>query len=266
MASDRPVSWVELDGASNVRDVAGLPAMTGTTRPHILLRSDALDALTASDVSRLVDDIGLRHVVDLRASRERAERGRGLLGGAGLTYSECAVVEDADLERRRASRALAVAAGDDPESIMAVGYRELLDRGRWAFKDVLLRLVDEDGVPALVHCAAGKDRTGVLIALLLDAAGVDRAAIVADYVATNERMAPIMTRLRSSTAYQAIADDLPAFVLEARAGTMERFLEGLDATWGGAGGYFEAAGVSRSDLDAWRSLLVSPARPDQPER
>lgn len=249
--------WIELEGAANVRDLGGLPAATGTTRPGVLLRSDALHALTGADVQRLVGGLGLRHVVDLRTPGERAERGPGLLADR-VAHTELAVIEDADMDRRRAARALAVAAGDDPESIMAAGYAELLELGRWAFADVLARLLD-GGTPALVHCTAGKDRTGVMVALLLDAAGVDRRAIVADYAATGERLGALTARLESSTAYRALADELPSFVLEARAGTMKRFLIHLDDRWGGAGAFFAAHGADDATLDRWRRTLVDPA-------
>jgi protein-tyrosine phosphatase len=249
-------NWIELDGAHNVRDLGGLAAADGVTRPGVLMRSDALDALTETDVRRLVSEVGLAHVIDLRSRTERFERGRGLLGNTAVTYSELEVIDDTDVERRREVRASGYASGEDPESIMALGYAELLDLGRTAFVGVLERLVAPGGTPALVHCAAGKDRTGVLVALLLDVAGVDRDTIVADYAATQSRMEAIVQRLRSAVAYQDMADQVPAFVFEARAGTMQRLLTHLDTQWGGAAGYFEANGADAELLDRWRSLFV----------
>jgi hypothetical protein len=71
-------------------------------------------------------------------------------------------------------------------------------------------------------------------------------------------MNKIMTRLLPAAAYQHLAADVPAFVLDARPGTMRRFLGALDETWGGGAGFFEAHGVSRDTLDEWRTLFVSP--------
>jgi protein tyrosine/serine phosphatase len=250
-------SWIDCDGAHNVRDLGGLPAETGWTRRGVLLRADALDALSESDVARFVDDVGLAHVVDLRSAGERAERGRGRLGDRKISYSDLDVIDDLTLAFRRDVRTAAAAAGTDPEIIIANGYVELLDTGAKAFASAIERIVAPGGTPALVHCAAGKDRTGVLVALLLDVAGVDRDVIVADYAATQERMDAIIQRLRPAAVYQNLAEEVPAFVLDARAGMMRRFLWELDRIWGGAAGYFEANGVSRQTLEEWRALFVS---------
>src|SRR5262245_39739545 len=112
-------TWIDLEGAHNVRDLGGLPANAGVTRHRVLLRSDALDALTDADVKLLIEEIGVNHVIDLRAARERHERGRGLLGDAGVTYSDLEIIDDSDIERRQAARASAHRAGDDPDTIMA---------------------------------------------------------------------------------------------------------------------------------------------------
>jgi protein-tyrosine phosphatase len=256
-------AWIELDGAYNVRDLGGLPARDGVTRSGVLLRADALDALTEADVACLVEQRSLAQVFDLRSHAERLQRGRGRLGTTAVIYSELEVIVEADLERRRNERATAFASGAEPEDILALGYAELLDLGRAAFATALTRLVAPGGTPALVHCAAGKDRTGVLVALLLDAAGVERHAIVADYAATQERMAPIIDRLASASAYHAMAEQVPAFVYEARAGTMERFLALLDERWGGAAAFFAANGADAGDVQRWRQLFVEPASPSR---
>ncbi|MEO5899865.1 MAG: tyrosine-protein phosphatase, partial [Ilumatobacteraceae bacterium] len=188
------IGWIDLDGAHNVRDLGGLTAGAGHTRPHVLLRSDALHELTASDVGHLVDDIGLAHVVDLRSDSERLERGRGALGSTTVRYTELQVIGPDVLARRAETRRASFAAGLPPARILSDGYLELLDLGAPAFVSAFEAIVAPGGAPALVHCAIGKDRTGVLIALLLDAAGVDRTEIVADYARSGERMAPIIAR------------------------------------------------------------------------
>jgi protein-tyrosine phosphatase len=256
MPEQSHVAWIELEGARNVRDLGDLPARHGRTRRRRLLRSDALDALTGADVARLVDDVGIVHVIDLRSRLERAERGRGLLGAGAVTYSELDVVNEQVLSRRSKDRATAFATGIEPHIIIADGYVELLELGGQAFGGALERLVAPGGLPALVHCAIGKDRTGVLIALLLDAAGVDRAAIVADYARTGERMRVIIERIQSSRAFDNMARQIPAFVFEARAETMERFLQRLDDIWGGAEGYFAAQGVGADVIERWRAELI----------
>jgi protein tyrosine/serine phosphatase len=248
---------IALEGAHNVRDLGDLPAEGGRTRRGVLLRGDALDALSVSDVERLVEEVGLAHVVDLRSAGERAERGRGRLGDTEVSYSELDVIHDDVLARRRVARAAALEAGADPEVIMAEGYVELLELGAAAFVTALERIVSPGGTPVLVHCAAGKDRTGVFVALLLDAAGVDREGIIADYAATQANMYAIVERLRAASAYQSMVEEVPGFVFDARLGTMRHFLQRLDDTWGGAAGFLEANGTRRDTLDRWRSLLVA---------
>jgi protein tyrosine/serine phosphatase len=257
MSSDHVADWIELEGAHTVRVVGGLPAGDRRTKAGVLLRSDGLDALTESDVSHLVTERGLLHVVDLRSASERRERGRGRLGEAPtVRYYDVEVITEADLERRRLARAAQFESGADPIEIMASGYEELLQLGAAAFAAVIERLVEPDGTPALVHCSAGKDRTGVLVALLLAAAGVDRAAIVADYAATQERMERVFGRLRSAEQFEAMKAQLPTFALEAQPETMARFLDHVDAVWGGAAAWFEAQGVSAEVLARWRDKLV----------
>ena len=112
------VTWIDLAGAHNVRDLGGLRAGAGATRPNVLLRADALDGLTAADVAELVETRGLAHVVDLRSGHERLERGRGLLGATPVRYTELEVIGPDDLARRAESRAACLRrrppAGADP--------------------------------------------------------------------------------------------------------------------------------------------------------
>ena len=115
------VGWIDLEGAHNVRDIGGLRAVGGRTRPRVLLRSDALHELTATDVSVLVDDVGLAHVVDLRSSHERAERGRGPLGATPVRYTEIEVIGPDDLARRAEARSAAFAAGLPAAQVLGDG-------------------------------------------------------------------------------------------------------------------------------------------------
>ena len=250
------MTQIALEGAHNVRDLDGLAAGSASTRVGVLLRSDALDALTPNDVEVLVDGYRLAHVVDLRSRAERMEKGRGLLGQSAVRYSDLDVVDEANLARRQDNRASSFAAGIDPNVIIADGYVELLELGAPAFVAALESIAAPGGAPALVHCAIGKDRTGVLVALLLGAAGVERKAIVADYALSHETMGHIREQLEQSEAFQALARHIPAFVFDATPQTMELFLDRLDARWGGAAGYFTANGVDPGVIDQWRGILI----------
>jgi hypothetical protein len=155
-------------------------------------------------------------------------------------------------------RAASFEAGVDPNLIIADGYVELLELGAPAFAAALQSLVEPGGTPALVHCAIGKDRTGVLVALLLGAAGVEREAIVADYALSHHAVRQIREQLEESEAFRALARHVPAFVFDATPETMELFLRKLDERWGGAAGYFAASGVDPAVIERWKELLLRP--------
>lgn len=248
--------WIELVGACNVRDLGGLPTKDGgVTRSGVVLRADAVDGLCDADVVALADTFGVRHVIDLRSEGERLERGRGLLGDRDVLYTEVEVVPTDALGARQSAREERYAAGDPPDVIMAEGYIHLLDLGAPAFARAVDALAGSTGTPALFHCSAGKDRTGVLAALLLDLAGVEHDAIVLDYALTADRVEAVFARLRGAEWFARLAEEVPAFVFGAEASTMEKFLAALTERWGDAAGYLESAGVTPATLERLRTLL-----------
>lgn len=249
--------WIELDGANNVRDLGGLRAGADRTRAGVLLRSDALHELSVADVHLLVDERGLAHVVDLRSANERSERGRGRLGETEVRYTEVEVIGPDDLARRAQARAAAFAAGEPVAKVIGDGYVELLQLGGAAFTEAFRRILEPGGTPALVHCAIGKDRTGVLVALLLDAAGVDRDEIVTDYAHTGSRMAPVIARWVDADSGGQISEQVAAFSAAAAPATMEQVVDELHDRWGGAAGYFAQHGIPAADVERWRATLLT---------
>jgi hypothetical protein len=112
----------------------------------------------------------------------------------------------------------------------------------------------------LVHCAAGKDRTGVVVALALDAAGVDRHTIAGDYLASRERIGAIIARLVSSSTYRAELEGHDAQKHAPVPGTIERLLELVDDRFGGSVAWLSAHGLGDPDVERLRRRLA-PARP-----
>ena len=108
-----------------------------------------------------------------------------------------------------------------------------------------------------MHCAAGKDRTGVVCAFALAAVGVPRDAIVADYVATADRLGPLLARLRSSPTYAEDIGDRPDDSHRPRAETMRRFLAVVDERHGGVAAWLEAHGFGADDAAALRARFVA---------
>jgi hypothetical protein len=143
--------------------------------------------------------------------------------------------------------------GDD----LSERYLWYLDVGRQALVDALRLLGEPASFPLVFHCAAGKDRTGVLAALVLDILGVERGVIVADYVITAERMELIMGRYRADPTFAARLAKVPASRFSVEADTMERFLEALHGRFGGARAWAVSVGVPAGSLDRMEELLLA---------
>jgi hypothetical protein len=243
--------WIALDGAVNARAVV----------PGVLLRSDNLQSLTPRDVRRLVDQHGLEVVLDLRTDVEVELEGPGpLTGEPGVRieyrslYPDSGGNTDLDIETVKPWRRFRDDSVEDEPPIVRA-YVSYVRRRPDSIVASIRSIARADGA-ALVHCAAGKDRTGVVVALALDAAGGDRDVIVADYLASSERIEQIMSRLVSSPTYR---DELQGHDPHHHApvpGTMERFFEIVDERFGGAAAWLTANGLEASDLERLRSRLA----------
>ncbi|HZB77167.1 MAG TPA: tyrosine-protein phosphatase [Solirubrobacteraceae bacterium] len=253
--------WLDLEGAANARDLGGLPLEGGgATASGVLVRSDNLQGLTPADVRRLVDDLGVAVVVDLRTGAEVALEGPGPLVAEGRVeirhrslYPEAGGHTDAAADETVFP--WVAARGRTREETPAV--RAYLGYLRDRPDSILGALRDIARAPGatVVHCAAGKDRTGVVCMLALAVAGATREAIVADFLATGERIAALMARLRASPTY---ADDLrhrDDAAHAPRPETIERVLDVLEARHGGPLGWLAQARFAGDDAAALRRRL-----------
>jgi protein-tyrosine phosphatase len=247
---DSPGRRSLLDGASNFRDLGGYATVDGrVVRTGMLFRSGALHALTDADRERL-QALGVRVAVDLRPPEEQA---------AEPTNAPFLRIMPVPLMRgERTSGPSALANG---EGYLRDRYIEiLLDRAA-DIGTIVRSLAGEDGLPAVIHCAAGKDRTGVVSAVLLLALGVDEATVLDDYELTSEfaaaaRVEELTSKLSGSglppavvagllgTSRSALADAIA--LLRKEHGTVEDYLVG-------------AAGVPAADLAALREGLTAPS-------
>jgi protein-tyrosine phosphatase len=234
------VSLLQFPGLLNVRELGGLPTRDGaTTRWRSLLRADDLVQLTAAGVQALAD-YGVRTVVDLRWPAEVAARQHPLARG----------------DRRVRYHSISLLAGDEMEwaSLSGECSKEMwkcavLEHTRPQLKAVLEIIAGAAAEPLLFHCVAGKDRTGLIAALLLALADVEPDAIAADYAASTAQLAD---------AYlQRYANLDRTEILEALRCPEEGVHNMLDylAQYGGAAGYLRAIGLNDATIEALRARL-----------
>jgi protein tyrosine/serine phosphatase len=255
------VSWIELEGAANVRDLGGLPTIDGrTTRAGVLLRADNLQGLTAADVQRLTGEIGIRTVVDLRTTGELHLEGDGPLRATEVRHHHLSLLPEIEDEPDEVEAEGAVPhrtdrAGSSRTDMTGyyVGYVEDVPAN---LARALQVLADPETGPALVHCAAGKDRTGVVVALALSLAGVRREAVVADYVRSAERIEGVLARLQASPTYGPGLAGVGPDDLRPMADSMERFLDHVDSAYGGPHGLAMTIGVDEQAVARLGARLV----------
>ena len=251
MSQEQPSSdrWLELDGAVNVRDLGGLRTEDGrTTRPGVVLRSDNLQGLSEKDVRRLTE-IGVRTVVDLRTPTEVESEGPGPLVAEGLRHVNLDLIPGWGAER-------AVPHEKRHANDLSHFYMGYLDDAPDAIVEALRVLADPASGGAVVHCAAGKDRTGVVCAFALLVAGVPREDVVADYALTGERIEAIVDRLAGAQAY---AEDMKTRALDdmrPHALSMWHLFDRLDEL-GGPLAWLTAHGFGPEEQAALRARLVA---------
>lgn len=233
----QPDRRIRLPGTRNLRDVGGYAAGGGRrTRWRTLLRTDALDRLPPSSQRALLE-LGLRQVIDLRWPEELDEAPSVFAGSNAVRYTSIPLFEE-----------------DPPADDGLAGiYRRIFDERSAPLAEVVRALLARDGLPAVIGCAAGKDRTGVTIALLLTTVGVAHDVVARDYALSAEIFAEAVEDAHFID-WRAEAVELegqPEHILGA--------LEHLDRRHGGPRALLQAEGVTDSEIDRLVELLTEPA-------
>jgi len=224
--SDFPARHLSLQGASNFRDLGGYPTADGrTTRWRHIFRSNHLGQLTTTDIE-IVRALGVRSAFDFRGVEERA--------AGACVVNEITVhslpIEPTVVASLRAELARGTLTAPVALDIMRESYRNYVRHNTHSFRNLFGHLL-EDSTPLVIHCTAGKDRTGFASALILHALGVPDDVIAEDYLLTNT----YYKRDVSSAA------DLPADVLNA--------IGSVEASYLAAA--FEAVGSEYGDLETY---------------
>jgi protein-tyrosine phosphatase len=237
---------IALPGTLNLRDLGGYPTSDGgTVRWRTLLRSDALHRLDDTGRAALVG-FGLRTVIDLRTDEE-ASCAPSALDGTGARVFHVPLFR-------------AEAIGTLPPELAAV-YRHMIDDRGAAIAEAVGRLSVGGALPGLIHCSAGKDRTGLVAALVLEVIGVPDEIIAVDYAMSAENldadMAQVMSRIQAISGGQGldlgVLGSPPELILEALARVRDQA--------GSVAGYLIRNGLPRPAIESLRSALVvaSPA-------
>jgi protein-tyrosine phosphatase len=239
-----------LEGAYNIRDLGGYETSDGrTTRWGQYLRSDTLANLPPASVDALVD-YGIRNIVDLRRSAEVQFKSSPFVGSEAVIYYHQNMAGDIGLVGRE--KLLEI---PDQAERRAGTYCMILDQRKLIVWEIMSILAQPDGLPALVHCNAGKDRAGIIAAFVLSISGVPRKTIVEDYVLTARynvvRYVQDTPGLSSDNysweEYQAMA---------CAPETMEITLDYLDTNYGGVEGYLGNIGITDEQLSTIRDSMV----------
>ncbi|MFN2321711.1 MAG: tyrosine-protein phosphatase [Trueperaceae bacterium] len=237
--------FLALRGTTNTRDLGGLPLIGGgSTVLGRVWRSDAPLVLAPEDLGALAR-LGLTTVVDLREAGELALEPNALLGHPTVVVHH---VEVWRLVNDRGGRPV------DPYDITAF-YVAALDHAGDAFAEGARLIADAPGA-AVFHCTAGKDRTGVLAALLLEAVGVPRAAVIEDFALTHDRIETVRERLLAEAVRQGVDPLQFGRLLGATTDLIEPALAHLDRRHGGAVAYLQNAGVDDGTLARLRAKLA----------
>jgi len=239
---------IALEGAVNFRDLGGYPADGGTrTRWRTLFRADGLGELTEADLS-VLRAFGIRTVIDLRSGSE-LERGRFDVDAHPVAFHHFPFIDELpdaqEFERR--------------PGLLGSQYQEILRDAGSQILAALEVLATPEALPAVFHCTAGKDRTGVLSAIVLSLLGVDEPTVVADYALSGAAMLRLRAKLVAKYPEGRETIESIDEVFSAEPAQMESLLDHLRDRYGSVGAYVEGLGAGPDLVDGLRSALLEPA-------
>ena len=237
LATIHPDRRLSFEGAFNFRDLGGYATADGRmVKWRTLFRADAVHRLPDAELDQLAV-IGLKTVIDLRTGSE---------------------VEHGHLhDPERGIQHVHLDENADARVVLSDLYVHMLDIGAPALSQAFRTLANADNLPAVFHCAAGKDRTGVLAAMVLSTIGVADHVIVADYAISGANMAELVERLKRDRPEALTAmNEQPSAYMAAPPEAMKRLLAHVNAEYGSMTGYVNSIGISTDVIDSLAASLL----------
>lgn len=241
---------LSIDGLVNARDLGGLRTADGRTiLSRQVIRSDNPKGLTDKGQEDLSEVVAPALIVDLRMVLEVARE------GYTIGHDPARVVNLPMLPQSGVNQEQIDAGAADN---LVEDYLRQIDVNAGSIVEALRLISDPANRPVVIHCTAGKDRTGIVVALLLDILGVDHEVIVADYHVTSGNMAPILERIRSAQVFRdnglAAA---PMWIFESHPETMREFLARMTERYGSGEQWARGNGLTEADVSRLRATLLT---------
>jgi len=237
--------FVPLQGCVNFRDLGGYPTRNGrTVKWRRLFRSDGIHHMTPEDARYVQQTLGVATIVDLRNTDEAQRDGRGPMAEAPVEFYSVPFLKERGNDPPNPS--------EDPVVRLGGIYQWIFQNAGGLIAETLIKLAADGSLPAVFHCTAGKDRTGILAALILGILGVDDEEIMGDYLLTNQRLDQLFKRLRTIPG----SEDRPRESFAAPAKVLEQFLKDLRGNYGDATSYARAHGVTQATIAGLRASLL----------
>lgn len=236
-----------VDGLINLRDLGGMPTEAGaTTVPRRLIRSELPHTLTDEELRAIVD-LGIGTVVDLRTTSER-ERRPSSLAAAGVRIVHAPIFTDDD---------------EYPDHLPTAGevYCWWLRERRTGVALAMNAIADAPSAPVLIHCHAGKDRTGVVVGMILRLAGVSIDDIADDYALSGVQLVDMLARDRITAVERGMDPVRVERLFTVPRDAMVKTMECIDVEHGGVASLLRSLGLDGARIDRLRNLLLSPTWP-----
>ena len=240
---------LRIDGLVNVRDLGGLRTVDGrVVRSRQVIRCDNPKSLTDQGQQDLADLVAPTLVLDLRMELEVHKEGYSILHDP-VQVLNLPMVPQSGVNQEQ----IDAGAADN----LVEDYMRQMDVNAPSMVEALRLIADPSNRPVVVHCTAGKDRTGIVTAMLLAILGVSDDDIVADYHVTTTNMAPILERIRAAQVFQdnGLAH-APSWIFESEPETMRDFLDRMATTYGGAVEWAQAKGLRDEEIARLRETLL----------